>query len=104
MSLTINELKPGHLYTVVDQGEQRSPRQLLAIVLAVDRALPYRAVTIKVAEPAARAPGAGVGVKWGAFQDAPQGAAEGPTGPVQRNLDARFVPHGGAVVLTNPAN
>lgn len=84
--LTINDLKPGCLYTVVETGERREPGLLLAIVIGADVGREHRAVTVKVAKPIGRAAFNGVGTTWG-----PQ------------DQGARFVSHDAPVVLVNPA-
>ena len=84
--LTIHDIKPGCLYTVVDAGSRREPGLLLAIVIGADVGAAHKAVTVRVDKPIGRAAWTSVGTTWG-----------------PEDAEARFVPLNGPVVLLNPA-
>lgn len=82
--VTVNELKPGHLYQVVEVGDKPS-RFLTAFVIGTDAPCPFRALTVRMPEVVGNRRFAGVGTSWG-----------------PEDVGARFVEHYGPLMLTPP--
>lgn len=95
--LSVNDLKPGHLYRVIDVGGFADKAFQGAIVLGVSEACDCKGVTV-VPNPAAdRVQSRMVGALWGVKH-----AATETTGAWQSDLFSRFAPVAGALVLTPP--
>lgn len=84
MALTVSELEPGCLYSVVEAGTKPT-RFLTAVVLGAEHDCPHRAVTVRMPSGIGMEHWRGVGTAWGA-----------------EDTGARFVPHNGPLLLTNP--
>ena len=95
--LSVNDLKPGHLYRVIDVGNFADKAFQWAVVLGVSEACDCKGVTV-VPDPAAdRAQSRMVGALWGVKH-----AATETSGAWQSDLFSRFAPICGALVLTPP--
>lgn len=82
--LTINDLKPDHLYQVVDPGSKPT-RFITAFVIGAEDSCPFKAVTVRMPDGIGIPRWRGVGTTWGA-----------------EDTGARFVSHYGPLVLMNP--
>jgi hypothetical protein len=84
-TLTVSQLKAGHLYQVVDTGGRSIERHMLTVVMGTGGFSPFRAVTIRAAPGMERVQRIALGTTWG-----------------DDDTEARFLAHAAPVVLSNP--
>jgi hypothetical protein len=84
--LTIKDLKPGHFYKLVDTGGRCNGRHLMTTVMGASAMCPHKAVTVGTAAGMEKQQALALGTTWDLDDEG-----------------ARFIEHGGAVVLTPPS-